>query len=101
MASRYHLADEAHRDLDEIWLFIARDNPTAADAVIDACYLEFTGLVSQPGLGHRRPDTPGDCLSKVVAHYQNYVIIYRVRAEVLEIARVLHGSMDFERQFPG
>jgi len=100
MTRGYRVSDEAKSDLDDIWLYIARRNPTAADAVIDACFEEFEDLSSKPGLGHQRPDTPGDCRSWVVPRFQNYVIVYRAGDEgPLEIARVLHGYLDFPEKF--
>ena len=101
MVRRYRISDEAKSDLNDIWLYLAERNLDAADAVIDACFDEFAGLVLQPGIGHRRPDTPGDCQSWLIPRYQNYVIVYRLAGETLEIARVLHGALDFPGQFKG
>ena len=38
MTSRYVLHPEAVRDLEEIWEYIAQDNPDAADRVIDEIF---------------------------------------------------------------
>ena len=39
--SRYRLTEQARQDLDEIWLYIAEDNPTAADHFLDTLYEKF------------------------------------------------------------
>jgi toxin ParE1/3/4 len=52
----YDFHPEAVLDLDEIWEFIARDSPAAADRVIEDCLATVDKLVSFPDQGHRRPD---------------------------------------------
>ena len=50
------LSDEARSDLFEIWVFVAGDNPPAADKleqdIMQACAL----LARRPDIGHRRRD---------------------------------------------
>jgi|SRR3954454_15409480 len=50
------LSAEALADLDEIWLYIARDSPSAADRVIDEIYAAIYQLAERPGAGHLRED---------------------------------------------
>ena len=50
------LHPEAYIDLDDIWEFIADDNPDAADRVREEIYETIGGLVPFPHQGHRRPD---------------------------------------------
>jgi plasmid stabilization system protein ParE len=86
------LSEAALADLDEIWLFIARDNLVAADRVIDDLYTAIHKLARQPGLGHLREDLTDEPLRFwSVYHYQ---IIYRSEAQPIEVVRVVSGYRD-------
>ncbi len=39
--SRYRLSEQSRSDLDDIWLYIASDNVTAADCFIDELVGKF------------------------------------------------------------
>lgn len=82
----------AHEDLLEIWCYIAKDNPDAADRLEHDIRLEAQRLVALPTLGHRRKDlTPRDVWFHTVR--KHYLLIYRM-SEGIEIVRVLHGARD-------
>lgn len=49
-------AQSAQTDLLEAWLFIAKDNPAAADRALDAIAQESNTLSLQPLMGRRRPE---------------------------------------------
>ena len=42
--SRVVLSSRARKDLDDIWLYIARDNPAAADGFIDVPLRQSDGV---------------------------------------------------------
>ena len=63
-------------------------------AYLDAVWEKFTELQSNPSLGRERSDFFPGC-SIVVQ--DKHMIFFRRQAEVLQIVRVLHGSMDFPR----
>jgi toxin ParE1/3/4 len=46
----------AETDLLEAWLFIAEEDPVAADRVLDAIDVEANTLSSQPLMGRARPE---------------------------------------------
>jgi toxin ParE1/3/4 len=96
--SEYRLTQEARQDLDEIWLYIAEDNPPAADDLLDALYERFVLLAQQPFLGRARPELAPNLRSFPVG---NYVIFYRPIDDGVEIARVLRGSRDIDALFSG
>jgi toxin ParE1/3/4 len=78
----------ADEDLIEIWLWIARDDPAAADRVLDAIAARWSQLAEHPLSGPARDDIqPG--LRHLVAG--RYLIVYRVVSAVVRILRVLHG----------
>ena len=87
------LTAEAGNDIDEIWLFIAQDDPDAADRFHDILMSKFALLGKQPLIGRERNDLSPSLRSFPVG---NYVIFYRDWPEVLEIMRVLHGARDIE-----
>ena len=86
------LSEEALSDLDEIWLYIASDSPTAADRVIDEIYQAIYRLAEFPGMGHLREDLIDEPL-RFWSVYQ-YLIIYRAEAQPIEIVRVVSGYRD-------
>ena len=52
---RVLFTQSAQTDLLEAWLFIAEENPSAADRVLDAIEREAQALLSQPLMGRARP----------------------------------------------
>ena len=75
----YILSVDAELDLDEIWEYIARDSPDAADRWIAKLFDEFDSLAQRPGMGHKRedltaaPTSSGQCrrTSSSIASAQN------------------------------
>lgn len=99
---KFVLAPAARDDLDEIHAYIAADNLDAADRVQEAAFTTFALLGQTPGLGRVRPFRNSlltDLRSFGVSGYPNYVVFYRVRADAVEIIRVLQGAQDFDAIF--
>jgi len=94
--SQYRVSDAARLDLEEIWLFIARDDPRAADRYLRYIVSKFTVLASMPYMGRQRDQlTPGLRSFPV----RNYLIFYRPRDNGIEVVRVLHGARDLPPLF--
>lgn len=93
---RLKIAASAQNDLDEIWLFIARDNRKAADRFHDLLHSKFVALAMQPHMGRARDELRRGIRSFPVG---SYVIYYRDTPKLVEIARVLHGALDLEGLF--
>ncbi len=55
MSSGYALHPEAFSDLDDIRVYIAQENPGAADRVMSEIFDAIRRLVHFPHQGHRRP----------------------------------------------
>lgn len=90
------VAPLARQDLDHIWDYVAQDNPTAADRLIEAFREKFSLLAGQPFLGELRPDLRPGLRSFSI---DRYVIYYQVRDDRVAIVRVLHGSRDVRALF--
>jgi len=89
--NQYRVSDAAKSDLEEIWFYIARDNPDAADKFVRVLVSRFPTLASMPDLGRKREELSPRLRSFPVGRY---VIFYRPIEKGVEIARVLHGARD-------
>jgi toxin ParE1/3/4 len=79
----------AAQDITDIWEFIAADNPLAARHVREEIYSAIRGLVSFPGLGHRRPDLTSRPLRFTLV--REYLIAYAPEEGPLWVVAVMHG----------
>jgi toxin ParE1/3/4 len=84
----------ADEDLIDIWTYIAEESPNAADRVLDAIEARWLQLARHPYSGMARDDiAPG--IRHLVAG--QYLTLYRVHVEGIEIIRVLHGRRKIGR----
>lgn len=90
--SRYDLSSEALLELDEIWEYIARDDPEAASRwiakLLDGCEL----LAENPRVGHSHPDIADKSI--LFWSVGNYLTFYRVFKDHIEIIAVTEGHRD-------
>ncbi len=94
----FRLTPAAIDDLDEIWNFIFRDDPRAADAVEREIRSSFAMLAKVPLSGRaRRELTRLPVRFWTVARYPNYIVVYKPDSEPIEIIRVVHGMQDLKR----
>jgi toxin ParE1/3/4 len=85
----YDFHPEAVVDLDEIWDFIAGDNPAAADKLIAEILATVDKLVSFPKQGRKRPDLTSRPLR--FALVREYLIAYAPDEKPLWVVAVMHG----------
>ena len=80
---------DAVADLNEIWEYIAADNPGAADRVMEEIREAIRSLVSFPQQGHRRSDLS----SRPLRFYplRDYLIAYAPDEKPLVVLAILHG----------
>jgi len=83
------LHPEAYIDIDEILEFVADDDIDAADRLRDEMYAVFSGLVSFPHRGHRRPDLTSRTLR--FHRVYEYLIAYAPDENPLLVVAVIHG----------
>lgn len=87
---------EAATWLEEIFAYIAKDNPDAATRVVEGIYEKTQLLGRFPRIGHvHRLGEQGEVRILVYGHYR---IAYLIRSEdVVEILGVFHGALDIDR----
>ena len=83
-------------DYEEIWRYIARDNPAAADRLITALERQISTLATMPGAGREEPKLAAGLRSFPVS---NYLIFYRPIDNGIALARVLHGARDITPEY--
>jgi toxin ParE1/3/4 len=90
----HRLAPEAEADLDEIWLYVARNSSVEiANRLVDALTTRFFLLGTYPRAGRQRDDLwPGMRMFSV----GEYLVLYRAEGNDVLIDRVVHGSRDLE-----
>ena len=88
------IATSALRDLDEIFDYIAVDNPARAltftDELVDRC----NELADFPKAYPLVPRYENQGFRRRV--YGNYLIFYRVQQSGVEVMRIVHGARDYE-----
>jgi addiction module RelE/StbE family toxin len=80
---------DAVADLNEIWEYIAADNPGAADRVMEEIHEAIRALIPFPQQGHRRSDLSSRPLRFCAV--RDYLIAYAPDEEPLVVLAILHG----------
>ena len=88
---RFRFSRRAEADLDEITAYIARDNPARAVSFVGELREHCRRLVAFPEARRLRPEL-GEGVRLSV--FGNYVVLYVVHPDLLEIRRVVHGARD-------
>jgi toxin ParE1/3/4 len=93
----HRLAPQARAELSSIWNHIVTEsgNVAAADGVIDAITERFYVLSQYPRMGRTRDDLRPGLRSLAVGQY---VIVYAIEDEDVQILHVFHGRQDIEGQ---
>jgi len=87
---------QAEEDLIDLWLYIAQDNPGAADRLLDEIEDKLSLLADHPQPGPARPDIAADCRYFPVG---SYLILYRLIPDGIEVVRVVQGSRRLDNLF--
>ncbi|HEX7618277.1 MAG TPA: type II toxin-antitoxin system RelE/ParE family toxin [Verrucomicrobiae bacterium] len=87
---------QAELDRVEIALRIARDNPAAADRLLETIDEKCRLLAQMPEMGQERPDLAPDLRSLPDS---NHVIFCRPVSDGIQVIRVLHGARDIPALF--
>lgn len=92
---RLNRTPQAHADLLDIWLYIAAENPNAADRVLDVIHHRLQQLAQHPYTGLLREDI-GPGIRRVVIG--QYLAFYSVSADAVDVLRVLHGKRRIDHE---
>jgi toxin ParE1/3/4 len=84
----YRLSGRAMTDLWSIIDYLSDNNPNAAYRVVDRLEERWALLVTQPRSGKPRADLGSGLREVIVAEYLS---IYRLDGDDIEIIRILHG----------
>lgn len=84
----------ARRDLLELWVNIALDNPAAADRVVDRIRAACTNLRDHPRLGRARPEIGDGARALIVDHW---LALYIVEPGGVQVVQVVDGARDLEQ----
>lgn len=85
----------AERDLSEIAAYIARHNPVRAVTFVEELREEFLRIAHRPEAYRLRPEIGVGARSAV---FGQYLILFRVKGDIVQIRRILHGARDIARQ---
>lgn len=86
----------ALRNLDTEAAYIARDDPGAAQVVVQRVLDAVAALAEQPALG--RPGRVAGTRELMVPKTR-YLVPYRVRSQTVEVLRVFHSSRRLPQQW--
>ncbi len=87
-----YFTQSARTDLLDAWLYIAEENPSAADRVLDAIEQDAHKLAQQPRMGRNRPDLAPQLRSWPTR--TPYLLFYLLSDDGITIVRVLHHARD-------
>lgn len=90
---KVRISRRASADLEEIADWIARDNPAHADSFVNELLERGLSLVRHPRRFPRVGTIGGEPVYKLGWH--DYVLLYRISSDSVEIARILHGKRDW------
>jgi toxin ParE1/3/4 len=88
---------QAASNLEEICDYIAMDSEYYAALFAERVIEIIKSIPGSPRLGRTVPEYNDESLRERI--YGNYRIIYRIKAEAIEIAAICHGSRLLENVF--
>ena len=92
-SARIVYSGPARRDLDQIWDYIASDNPAAASELVARIVKKCQSYANQPELGEASNTLLPGCRQFSVGQY---VIYYRQVEAGIELIRVLHVARNVD-----
>lgn len=94
--ARINWTREAETWLEDIFVYIAQDNPVAAARVVEGIYERAQVLSEFPQIGHRY-ESIADREVRILL-YGHYRIAYLVKSEEdIDILGVFHNALDIRR----
>jgi toxin ParE1/3/4 len=100
---RVTITARAERDLEDIWLIIAANNPRAATRIVHAIGKKIALLAEFPRFGTSRPDIRPAMRLLI---QRPYLVLYEVHTDendltvdAVEVVRIVDGRRDLRRLF--
>jgi toxin ParE1/3/4 len=87
-------------DLPGIYDQIARDNPAAAERLLDEVEVVFGQIAAQPEIGVQYPTrNPQMKDLRMLPISGNYLVFYRVENDSVRVLYIVHGARHLPRLF--
>lgn len=87
------MSRRASADLEEIADWIALDNPAYADSFVNELLERAVSVDRHPRRFPRVGTISGEDIFKL--GWRDYVVLYRISSDGVEIARIVHGRRDW------
>lgn len=95
--ARLRWTQEAEQWLRDIFDYIGRDNPDAAERVVQGIYDKAQLLTEFPEIGYRyRTEEEGEIRVLLYGHYR-IAYLYREDSAAIDVLGVFHGALDIDR----
>ena len=89
-------------DLPGIYAHISRDNPAAAERLLDAVEMAFAQIAAQPEIGvlyaARNPQMKAVRMLPISG---NYLVFYRLESDSVRVLYIVHKARHLPRLFRG
>ena len=99
MKNKIHYSEEALRDMDEIWEYIALElqTPSAAESTVNNIMDEIDKLESFPKMGTSLREVSSNSSDYRFLISGNYLVFYRSQNTDIFVDRILYGRRDYLR----
>jgi toxin ParE1/3/4 len=96
---RLRIAPQAEEDLDSIWFYVATESASVevADRLVDSLTSRFLLLSRHPYVGRSREHE--FCPGMRSLAVSEYVIVYTIEQDSIQVLRMVHGRRDLESIF--
>jgi plasmid stabilization system protein ParE len=84
----------AEQDFQDIILYIAADNISAADRLAQKIERSLRRLVRHPYLGKIPVDYPLAAMGYRMLVIEDYLVFYKIKGKTVLIHRIVHGARD-------
>ena len=85
----------AEKDMDDIFDYIAKDNPLAAVSLLEKFDNSILKLAHNPESGIVPKDDRLKKLGYRILIIRNYLIFYVIKPKTVQIRRVIHGARQY------
>jgi toxin ParE1/3/4 len=89
---RIEWTENAVKDLESIYNYIATDSETYASGFVEKIIVSVEKLGNMPEIG--RVVNEADDLNVREIIFQNFRIIYRIKSQIVQIIAIIRGSRD-------